>query len=335
VTGSERSADLARAAIRHLRSKLKDRHSARTARSLGLGGGTGLGSIIYAMCVIAKCLNDGDLLADARSASELFTEDLISADNSLDLLSGSAGAILALLRLYRDTQSGGVLGRATRCGEHLLARPRVGPVGRRSWCTRAGVQHALNGMSHGAAGFAYALISLSTATGREEFARAGEECIAFENASYDEAHSNWPNEQIDVEAAWPSQWCHGAAGIGLSRVGVSKRRAKHPALLADIRNALAGVERDWPSDVDTLCCGTLGNIEFLFEAADVFGRRELRELASERLMLVLETARANRDYRWSISHSRYNLGFFRGLAGAGYTCLRRVHSALPNVLVWE
>jgi type 2 lantibiotic biosynthesis protein LanM len=334
VTGSKPSAELARAAIRHLRSKLKAPDSARTARSLGLGAGTGLGSIIYAMSVMAKCLNDGGLLADARTASDLFTEDLIGADNRLDILSGSAGAIVALLRLYRDTQSVDVLARAARCGEQLLARPRVGPAGRRSWRFQGAVQLALNGMSHGAAGFAYALTSLSAATGREEFARAAEECIAFENASYDESHSNWTNESINAEAAGLSQWCYGAAGIGLARIGMSKYRTQHSDLLVDVRNALTGVERDWPSGVDTLCCGTLGNIEFLFEAADVMKRRDLRELASERLMRVLETACANSDYRWSAVGSRYNLGLFRGLAGVGYTCLRRV-AVLPNVLVWE
>jgi type 2 lantibiotic biosynthesis protein LanM len=334
VTGFKPSAELARAAVLHLRMKLKARHSARTARSLGLGGCTGLGSVIYAMTVMAKCLNDDDLLADARAAAELFSEDLIAADKHLDVMGGSAGGILALLRLYRDTQSDDVLARATRCGDHLLAQPRVGPVGRRSWCPQGTGQDALNGMSHGAAGFAYALASLSAATGGEEFARAAEECIAFENASYDEVHSNWPDLRIDAKV-WPSQWCHGACGIGLARVGMSKCRGEHSALLADVRNALAGVERVWPGYVDTLCCGTLGNIEFLFEAADVIGRSELRELALGRLMLVLETARANRDYRWNIGHSRYNLGLFRGLAGVGYTCLRRVHDALPNVLVWE
>jgi type 2 lantibiotic biosynthesis protein LanM len=335
VTGSKQSAELAQAAIRHVRSKLKARHSARTARSLGLGGGTGLGSIIYAMSVIADCLNNGDLLADASAAAELFTEDLIAADKRLDLLSGSSGAIVALLRLYRDTQSGDVLARATRCGEQLLAQPRIGPVGRRSWRAQGAIQHALNGMSHGAAGFAYALTSLSAATGGEEFARAAEECIAFENASYDEAHSNWSVNGADAEAAWLSHWCHGAAGIGLARVGMSKCGAKHPSLLVDVRNALTGMERVWPSDLDSLCCGTLGNIEFLFEAADVIGQSELRELALERLMQVLETARANGDYRWSIGHGRYNLGLFRGLAGVGYTCLRRVDAVLPNVLLWE
>jgi lantibiotic modifying enzyme len=29
------------------------------------------------------------------------------------------------------------------------------------------------------------------------------------------------------------------------------------------------------------------------------------------------------------------LGLFRGLAGVGYTILRRLSHAVPNVLVWE
>jgi lantibiotic modifying enzyme len=29
------------------------------------------------------------------------------------------------------------------------------------------------------------------------------------------------------------------------------------------------------------------------------------------------------------------LGLFRGLAGVGYTALRRVDASLPNVLIWE
>ena len=39
-------------------------------------------------------------------------------------------------------------------------------------------------------------------------------------------------------------------------------------LATDIRNALAGVERGWPAHVDTICCGTLGSIEFFREAGE-------------------------------------------------------------------
>jgi lantibiotic modifying enzyme len=209
-------------------------------------------------------------------------------------------------------------------------------AGRRTWRGR-GFEFTLNGMSHGAAGYAYALAALSAITGREDFAHAAEECIAFENASYDEARNNWPDLHLGAEAAWPTtQWCHGGLGIGLARLAMIKRGGRpRERLTADARNALAGMERGWPGPVDTLCCGTLGCVEFLCEAADALERCELRELAARRLMQVVETASAKGDYRWNAGPRRYNLGLFRGLAGTGYTCLRQVDPALPNVLLWE
>ena len=121
VTGNTASADLAYAGLAQLRKNLKSRNAARMARALGLGGATGLGSIVYALAVMAKSLQDDDLLADARQAAELFTDDLIAADKQLDVVSGSAGGILSLLRLYRDSRSDDVLRLAVKCGEHLLA----------------------------------------------------------------------------------------------------------------------------------------------------------------------------------------------------------------------
>ena len=103
----------------------------------------------------------------------------------------------------------------------------------------------------------------------------------------------------------------------------------------DIRNALVGVERNWPSQVDTLCCGTLGSIEFFCEAGRTLGRSDLRELASRRLMTLLEAATSTGDYRWNSGNRQFNLGLFRGLAGVGYTLLRQVDNSLPNVIMWE
>jgi type 2 lantibiotic biosynthesis protein LanM len=336
VTERKSSQELVLAALTHLRKILRSRNSARMARSLGVGGGSGLGSIVYALTVMSKLLRDDELLADAHVTAELFTDDLIAADRQLDVLGGSAGGILGLLRLYRQSQSGDVLKRATNCGQHLLAQPRVGPEGRRSWTAQGSSPQPLNGMSHGAAGFAYALASLAAATGREEFASAASECIAFENSSYDAEHSNWPDFRGDTDPLWPCQWCHGAPGIGLARIAMTKLGARNCKLLGtDVRNALAGVERGWPGHVDTLCCGTLGSIEFFCEAGTVLGRGDLRELASRRLMAVLETAASTGDYRWNSGKSRFNLGLFRGLAGVGYTLLRQVDASLPNVLIWE
>ncbi len=340
----ESSADLALAAISHLRKTMRSRNAARVARSLGLGGATGLGSIVYALTLMWKCLDDDDLLADALVAAGLFTDDLIAADKQFDVMAGGAGAILALLRLYRDTQSGEALRRATECGEHLLHQPRLGPEGRRSWVGQGFGGRALNGMSHGAAGFAYAFASLAAATGREDFANASAECIAFEDSNYDAEQNNWPRLYAEAEPAWPCQWCHGAPGIGLARIATIKQRASRVGpsvkldadiLIMDIRNALKCVERRWPGPVDTLCCGTLGSVEFFHEAGGVLGRDDLRELAARRLLAVRENADLTGEYKLSVGKSKFNLGLFRGLAGVGYTLLRRVDGSLPNILVWE
>jgi type 2 lantibiotic biosynthesis protein LanM len=336
VTDRKSSGELALAAVSHLRRDLKGRNAARQARALGLGGGIGLGSVIYALSVMSKLLHAAELLDDAQAVAGLITDELIAADRKLDVIGGSAGAILGLLRLYRDSRSPDVLQRAVRCGEHLIGQTRIGPDGRGSWVGQGFGPRPLNGMSHGAAGFAYALASLSATTRRREFAQAASECIAFENSSYDAERHNWPDVRGEGEPRWPYQWCHGAPGIGLARLAMMRSSATDTALLpTDVENAVEGVKRAWPNRVDTLCCGTLGSIEFLQEAGRALHRSELCDLGSQYLMTVLRSAASAGDYRWDNGMRKFNLGMFRGLAGVGYTLLRQVDASLPNVLIWE
>jgi lantibiotic modifying enzyme len=176
---------------------------------------------------------------------------------------------------------------------------------------------------------------LAEATSDDQFASAAGEYIELENATFDAKHDNWPR-QDGAELHWPCKWCHGAPGIGLGRSAIAKHTGFFAHLCrSDIERALAGMERGWPGPTDTLCCGTLGSIEFLWEAGTVLGRGDLHGLASRRLAEVVGTARSNGDYRWSNGTSRFNLGLFRGIAGVGYSLLRRVDDSLPNVLIWE
>jgi lantibiotic modifying enzyme len=87
--------------------------------------------------------------------------------------------------------------------------------------------------------------------------------------------------------------------------------------------------------VDTLCCGTLGTIELLCETGHALGRSDLGELAARRLTAVVESAKSIGDFRWNAGNRQFNLGLFRGLAGMGYTLLRRLDDRLPNVLIWD
>ena len=338
-SGEQEAADLALAGIAALRRDLRGPTSARVARALGVGGASGLGSVVYAMSLIADFIGDGGLMGDAEAAVGLFSDDLIAADKALDIIDGSAGAIVGLLRFHRATRSGQALERAIKCGDHLLNQKRIGDAGRRNWARQGSSSISLNGMSHGAAGYAYALSALAAASGGERFAAAARECIAFENATYSAAQGNWPDMRPadgKTELRWTCQWCHGAPGIGLARIATLRQGVLASSeLLADVRNALIGVEKNWPCAEDTLCCGTLGVLEFLREAGAVLNMKELTELAMRRLPPVLRAASANGDYRFGCGGRRFNLGLFRGIAGLGYGMLRAADCTLPNILVWE
>ena len=222
ITESKSSRELALAAVAHVRKTLKGRNAARMARSLGTGGATGLGSIVYAFAVMAKCLRDDDLLADAHAAAKLFSDDLIEADKQLDVIGGSAGGILGLLRLHRDSPSADVLARAVKCGDHLLAQPRRGENGG-SWRGQGGGEQAAQ--RHVA--WRRGLCLCAGVVGCGDRARRFREC-GSRNASHSKMqamiaqHNNWPDFRGDEGPVWLCQWCHGAPGIGIARAASAK-----------------------------------------------------------------------------------------------------------------
>ena len=83
--------ELALKALASLRQQIYAPTAARWARSLGIGGASGLGSVLYALTNISVLLDDPTLLEDAMQVSRLYTDELIDADQTLDVIAGSAG----------------------------------------------------------------------------------------------------------------------------------------------------------------------------------------------------------------------------------------------------
>ena len=162
-------------------------------------------------------------------------------DAPLDVVGGSAGAIGAFLAFHARDGLGDFVGAAVRHGDHLLANAKPGAHGC-SWDTLPGIaQEHLTGFAHGAAGIAWALLELFTATGEARFAKGAEEGFAYEEAWYSLEHENWPDLRSHAGSAqapgaqplvYNLAWCHGAPGIGFSRLrafalsGAPRRRAE-------------------------------------------------------------------------------------------------------------
>ena len=186
----------------------------------GIGAGTGQPSSSMRFLRASEFLGEEEWLHHARRFAEMLDAGHIAADRKFDLISGAAGAALALLALYRATGLTEALDKAVACGEHLLQHRSESPRGPRAW--KGPRDNMLTGFSHGAAGIAYALLKLYQASGVSSFREAALEAEAYETSRFNPEVSNWPDfrrPRTEQGYVYSTSWCHGAPGIALGRLG--------------------------------------------------------------------------------------------------------------------
>ena len=336
TTGDPRYRDAALRALGPLANPTRRNGGREVVAALDIGGGSGIGGIIYALVRVAQLTDSPALLHAARVFAAEISSVRLGNEGDFDLLGGSAGALLGLLTLYAAAPDRGVLESAALCGRHVLdGRVTDASSGLRAWSTG---DRLLTGFGHGAAGIGYALDRLHHVTRCEHFASAARDAHRFVDGSFVEARGNWledggAGQAPDLERLWCS-WCHGAAGIGLGRVG-SLDMALASGSRRYIDAALATAEtRDYPS-ADHLCCGTMGRADLLCEAALRLDRPAL--LAAARVKAGGVVRRAQRRDAYATGFDcEYAPTFFQGLAGIGYELLRLAHPVqLSSVLLWQ
>ena len=87
-------------------------------------------------------------------------------------------------------------------------------------------QRNLTGFSHGTAGIAWAMFELAQITGERNFRNTATQALSYERCHFVKDQGNWPDfRENDTPRATDTPncgvaWCHGAPGIGLSRLRV-------------------------------------------------------------------------------------------------------------------
>ncbi len=305
---------------------------------LGVGGCTGLGSIIYTLVRMGQLLDDSALVEDALQATSLLREKDIDADETYDVLSGSAGAILSLLACHKATGKREVLDKGLYCGEHLLKNRVKGESGFRAWNTIDDTP--LLGFSHGAAGIAYALLKLYQATEKPEFLEAASEAVDFETSAFVSKENNWPDFRVDKknpknDVGFMCAWCHGAPGIGLARIGGLEILDKE-GIRKDIEAALKCTSQIDLQPRDHLCCGNMGRAETLLVAGRALSQPQWVEEAVRLTSQVAARAKQNGSFQPKFRHRFFNASMFQGTAGVGYQLLRLAEpEALPSALLLQ
>jgi len=268
--------------------------------------------------------------------------------HEFDLLSGNAGAIVALLAIKDILDDTSILDYAVRLGEALLETASR-HADSCSWNALAFPrQRHLTGFSHGTAGAGYALLELFHATGDSQWRSAAELAFGYERRWFDAEAGNWPD--FRETAGWDKRkkplkvfattWCHGAPGIALSRLrayeilGDETCRAEAMTALETTRAMIW----KWLQSGNfnySLCHGLAGNADVL-----LLGSRMMEQQAGDDAALARDVGWfgiktfAQRGHQWPCGAGGGQApGLMTGVAGIGHFYLRLQNPATTSLLM--
>jgi lantibiotic modifying enzyme len=228
-------------------------------------GFSGLAGILFINATFQKLYPENVEIADSIDliAKRLYQQ--IDVCREVDIIDGMAGIILSLLAAYQMGQNNTCLSIAKAFGHKLVSILSVQEHGK--W--RTSQNKTLYGFAHGLSGIGHALIKLHHFTQDTLFFDFGMLLLQYESQMFSEELNNWPDIRYDDAAQQHSKamtaWCHGAVGIGMSRVLLCKYLGDTaPSFIhLDIQRALAHLSANSSVKKHGLCHGNQGNFELL------------------------------------------------------------------------
>lgn len=303
----------------------------------------GIAGIAHALIHAAQALEEEHFEKDAINDLAALAETPLRPDN-IDIVGGSAGAIQVLLSASAHFHRDDLTHEAVRHGDHLLGQAIRSSDG---WAWDTLPQHKqkpLLGYAHGTSGIACALLELFHVTREERFREGALGAFQYERAHFSTEAGNWPDfrelhgaPSANDQPSFPVAWCHGAPGVGLSRLRASQIIPTDTDLAQEMQAALQTTINHLarppiPSAVNfSLCHGVAGNAETLLVAAEVFDKPELKQQADQVGHTGLQQFHAtNMPWPCGVMSAGETPNLMLGLAGTGYFYLRLYRPAKVN-----
>jgi hypothetical protein len=271
-----------------------------------------------------------------------------------DILSGTAGAALGFLHLHQATGEAWTATAAELMLRHAMRDARWMKEGV-CWNVRPENMTGLCGMSHGNAGIALVLLEASRYLDQPAYRTLALQALRYESSCFRPEEGTWPDfrkithatdeeferdygrqpEESFATHTYMDAWCHGAPGIGLTRVRCAELLGDE--WLSDLRVAVertrrmaVGADRTF-----TLCHGTCGNAVLFLEAEPLIGDPSLRALSEEAGTRAI--AARERDGTWVSGYqplgSTEDLCLMLGNSGIGYFLLQLAAPGRTNILL--
>ena len=278
----------------------------------------GSSSVLYTFLFLYQSLGEEEFLSYAKKLASHVVSSY-QQDKEHDLLAGNAGIIVVLSKLYEITKEEDYMKLAITIGDYLMKRIEEQSVGygfRGQTC-----KEALSGMAHGNSGFIVAYSELLKHTKDKKYCKVIDGLLAYEDSLYDEEVGNWKDLRYAQQDSYANAWCHGAAGILLSRLQLLQ--------LPEYQNSIA-VQRDLENAVKVLfsqstrkglciCHGMSGNYLIMREYQKYYNLTSEQKEYMEQLKREIVHAVCADSL---LPQDKYMMGFMTGIAGIGYTLLQ-------------
>ncbi|MGN0335437.1 MAG: lanthionine synthetase LanC family protein, partial [Lachnospiraceae bacterium] len=287
--------------------------SAQKYRTKNSGLFKGEGSIVYTYLILYKITGKREFLTYAERHYAHF-EKLFLQCETMDYLSGDAGAIIVLTKLYSETDNRKYLDAAEMLGEKIWKMSKkqkegYGIVGDHDDLP------PLAGMSHGTSGYIMAYAYLYEKNQSPEYYERIIELLTYEKSLFDPENGNWKDLRKTGEEKNTTAWCHGAPGIAMARLKLSSMEIFRNAgkVEKDIDKCLSAFERNRKNDSLCLCHGLAGNYwieKYLLERKGINDEQKIRENLIEILNRV-------KIFSGMLPRERYNVSMMTGITGIG------------------
>ncbi len=285
-----------------------------------------------------RCLDDRDLLIAYSAQVAQFDFRRLMDDGPLDLMSGSAGAIFALLSWLDDIHDPRLLGVCIELADDICARAEWTSA-HCFWNSEemAGIDAPpLTGFAHGTSGVAAALLKMHRRTRNREYLSVARAAFAYEDFLFSADRMNWVDLRFPHALDGPEPtgrfsvaWCHGAAGIALGRIAAlqydpeerlhhqHRARAALSTTANSLRRALSAPLHD-----STLCHGICGLVEILNIADTVGGFVDFQDVVSDAIDRMLNLYGLRGNWPVGLPEGSSNPSLMLGTAGIGHALLR-------------
>ncbi len=291
------------------------------------GAFQGVSGFLYCLLCLYKLWHD-DSLKNAIYDILAILPELINQDEEIDIMSGNAGCIIVLINLYHQFNDKQILTLIQSCVDRILLlyphpnqMPKCGKYlnDEKPWL----------GFSHGTSGILWAFAKCrKILPAQEKIIHWINEALQYEKKHFNDSKQNWPNHMTEKQDSWVSAWCHGAAGIGLSRIDLAES-IKLNQVKDDIDIAIQTTLREGFNETFNLCHGNLGNLELLLNSKQSKYQAQLSTILSNCLVYLKNDTACSDGLPLDASP-----GLMTGRAGIAYQLLRFCYpDIIPSILL--